>query len=248
MTRSVSRFTLIVLPLMLVLACPAAAQKGKLVFTETTHAFGTVYEGDEATYTFTFRNEGDAPLKLISVNPSCGCTTPEWTRDPIAPGGTGSVTVSFDSKGLPGPFHKRIAVNSDGDPMQVILDIEGEVHPRPLQEPTAQGNLLIERYSADLGELEAGQVPYVRVRIQNGGTRPLLIKSIRTPGEHVFASYPGNPIGAGELAEIAFSVNTTGMKSGSRFDYELLLETDDPQQPLKKLHVKGSVKESTGAK
>lgn len=246
MIRHISRFTFIVLPFVLALASPAAAQQGKLVFPETTHAFGTVYEGDEATYTFTFRNDGNAPLKLISVNPSCGCTTPEWTQDPIAPGGTGSVTVSFDSEGLPGPFHKRIAVNSDGKPMQVILNIEGEVHPRPLQQPTAQGALLIERYTDDLGEIESGQVPYVRVRIQNGGNQPLLIKSIRTPGDHVFVSYPGDPIAAGALAELAFSINTNQMEPGS-FNYELLLETDDQKQPQKTLRVKGTVKGASGA-
>lgn len=232
--------------LFFLLTSPAAAQKGEIVFDETKHDFGVVFEGEEATHTFTFRNEGNAPLSLISVNPSCGCTTPEWSKEAIAPGESGTVMVSYDSHGRPGPFHKSIAVNSDGEPMQVILRIEGDVHPQPLENVTAQGNLLFEQYASDLGEIEVGQTPSVKIRIQNGGDEPLSIKNIRTPGNNVSVTFPSAPISANEIANVTVSINTESLQAGSRFNYDVEFETDDQKQPVKKLHLEGTLKSSSG--
>ncbi len=67
-------------------------------FDEETHDFGTINDGDKVTHRFTFTNTGDQPLILSNVRGSCGCTVPEWDRDPIPPGETGSLKVEYDSR------------------------------------------------------------------------------------------------------------------------------------------------------
>lgn len=99
----------------------------KIEFATKSHDFGTFEEGTQATYTFTFKNTGNAPLVLNSVRASCGCTTPKWTKEPIAPGGEGTVTAIYNSKGRVGNFTKTITVTHNGEGGTVYLTIRGVV-------------------------------------------------------------------------------------------------------------------------
>ncbi|MDR0713521.1 MAG: DUF1573 domain-containing protein [Bacteroidales bacterium] len=99
-----------------------------IVFDKTTHDFGKVNETEgEAVYDFTFKNTGATPLIIKNVAATCGCTTPEWPRQPVAPGGSGKIKVSYDVKGRPGAIDKTITVLSNGKPETVHLHITGEV-------------------------------------------------------------------------------------------------------------------------
>lgn len=102
----------------------------KIVFTETSHNFGNVIEGEIARYEFKFTNTGTEPLVLQNVQASCGCTTPKWPREPIAPGASAVITAEYNSNGRPGTFNKQITVTSNGGP-DVILHINGIVVPEP---------------------------------------------------------------------------------------------------------------------
>ena len=110
----------------------------KIKFEKTEHNFGTIKEGTQATITFTFTNEGDEPLVLNSVRASCGCTTPKWTKEPVAPGQTGEITAIYNSKGRPGNFTKTITVKyngTEGDATQ-YLTIRGTVQSAPAETPS----------------------------------------------------------------------------------------------------------------
>ncbi len=102
----------------------------KMTFDKTQHDFGKVNEGDgTVSYDFTFKNTGTAPLIIQDVKTTCGCTTPEWTKQPIRPGATGLIKVSYDVKGRPGTIDKTVAVYSNSTPSPVSLRIIGEVNP-----------------------------------------------------------------------------------------------------------------------
>ena len=103
----------------------------KIAFDKKSHDFGTIEEGVQATVTFTFKNTGNAPLTLSSVKASCGCTTPKWTKEPIAPGEEGTVTAIYNSKGRPGNFTKTITVNHNGEGGTEHLTITGVVKQAP---------------------------------------------------------------------------------------------------------------------
>ncbi len=103
----------------------------KIEFEKKTHDFGTFEEGTQATVTFTFKNTGNAPLILNSVRASCGCTTPKWTKEPVAPGEEGKVTAIYNSKGRVGNFTKTITVTHNGEGGTVYLTIRGVVTKAP---------------------------------------------------------------------------------------------------------------------
>ena len=102
----------------------------KMKVSETEHDFGKFKEeAGRQTYDFIVTNTGTDPLVIQNVVASCGCTTPEWTKQPIPAGGTGKVTAIYDPKDRPGAFNKTLSVYSNSKPEVVVLVIKGEVIP-----------------------------------------------------------------------------------------------------------------------
>lgn len=101
----------------------------QITFDKTVHNFGTFSEKNPVqTCTFTFKNTGKAPLVILQAIASCGCTVADYTEKPVAPGGTGTVKVTYDGKGrYPGHFKKIITVNSNAKERLVRLCIEGDM-------------------------------------------------------------------------------------------------------------------------
>lgn len=94
------------------------------------YEFGQVTEGTLVEHVFTFKNTGDAPLILTQVTASCGCTTPEYSKHPVAPGEAGEIKVIFDSTGQVGKQHKVISVLNNGATQVALLHLRGEVVPK----------------------------------------------------------------------------------------------------------------------
>lgn len=116
-------------------ATPASTQPDFL-FEAESHDFGTIPEGTQATYEFKFTNTGKEPLIISNVQASCGCTTPKWSNEPIAPGKTGTITASYNSSGRPGPFTKSITVTSNAKSSPKVLTINGVVEAKPVEQPS----------------------------------------------------------------------------------------------------------------
>jgi len=113
-------------------AAPATKPEGPLPQFEwnaTEHDFGTMKEGDKVTYLYTFKNTGAVPLIIEGVRPSCGCTAPNWTKEPIPVGGEGSVEVVFDSKGKPNAQNKTVTVTANTWPQSTVLRFKAFVTP-----------------------------------------------------------------------------------------------------------------------
>ena len=122
--------------LLFAVAVFAQEKQAEIKFAESVHDFGPIVEGTQASHEFSFTNTGNVHLVLSSVNASCGCTTPQWTKDPIAPGQTGKVTAVFNSTGKVGPFSKSITVHSNAKNGSIILTIKGNVEQKQA-EPTS---------------------------------------------------------------------------------------------------------------
>ncbi len=93
--------------------------------------FGTINEGQVVEHTYSFKNTGEAPLIIQNAQPSCGCTVPDWTKDPIPVGGTGYVKASFDSNGKPNMQNKTITVTTNAWPTTKIIRFKAMVKPKP---------------------------------------------------------------------------------------------------------------------
>lgn len=96
--------------------------------------FGTIQEGAIVEHTFKFRNDGQYPLILNNITSSCGCTTPEWPKEPIEPKATSNIKVRFDSKNKSGPQVKTITVYANTEPAYSELRLKGIVNSAPKQE------------------------------------------------------------------------------------------------------------------
>ena len=98
--------------------------------SQTEHNFGTFKEeAGRQTHEFLVTNSGNAPLVIQNIVASCGCTTPEWTKEPIPPGGKGKITAIYDPQNRPGAFNKTLSVYTNSKPEVVVLSIKGEVIP-----------------------------------------------------------------------------------------------------------------------
>ncbi len=102
--------------------------KAFIKFEKTVHDYGQMKEADgPAKCVFNFVNTGTEALVITKVKPNCGCTTPEWTKQPIPPNGKGYISAIYDPKNRPGSFNKTIRVTTNADNSNVILRIKGDV-------------------------------------------------------------------------------------------------------------------------
>jgi hypothetical protein len=100
-----------------------------LSVSEESYDFGTIKEnGGKVSHTFVVKNDGAKPLVITRVIASCGCTTPDWTKEPIAPGKTGEILVTYDPQGRPGPFAKTVSIYSNGKKGSQVITVRGEVN------------------------------------------------------------------------------------------------------------------------
>ena len=81
-------------------------------------------------HTYSFKNTDEAPLIIQSAQPSCGCTVPDWSKDPIPVGGTGFVKAKFDTNGKPNAQNKTITVTANTWPKQTVLRFKAMVLPK----------------------------------------------------------------------------------------------------------------------
>jgi hypothetical protein len=96
-------------------------------FVEEQHDFGNITAGEKVAYSFKFKNTGNANLIIASAAGSCGCTVPEWPKEPIAPGQENVINVIFNSEGKSGAQHKTVTLTANTIPNTKILTITGDV-------------------------------------------------------------------------------------------------------------------------
>lgn len=119
---------------------PAQPAEEQLSFTQTEHDFSQIPQGKPVYYTFEIVNVGKTPLKLDDVHATCGCTTPEWSREAIAPGATAKIRVGYNAA-AEGYFEKPITITYNGNQTKVIK-IKGTVWKVP--EGSAPANASID--------------------------------------------------------------------------------------------------------
>lgn len=105
----------------------AKANGPQIQFEEMKYDFGSIKTGDVVEHTFKFKNVGTQPLIISNIGVSCGCTTPAWTKEPIMPGKTGTITAKFNSAGKMGMQNKVLTVESNSAGGNAMVALVGNV-------------------------------------------------------------------------------------------------------------------------
>ena len=220
------------------------AQLAKSVqFKEEVFDFGNVSEdGGPAVHEFVFTNTSGRPMKVLSVQASCGCTTPDWSKDAILPGKTGFIQASFNPKGRPGYFNKTLTVTTDLDASSIILQIKGQVtnedvKPASAEFVAANGNWKFKTSSFNMGKVYLKDEFVVReFAFVNAGSKPVTYDKFTGPKYIRVDVQPKTMLpGAQGIVKISYNgkiKNQYGFQSDN-----VELQTNDELNPVKSFSV-----------
>ena len=165
-----------------------AQQSNNFNFPIDKFDFGVINEGEKARHTFEFFNTGKDTIRLSAENvrASCGCTTPSFSTDAIAPGQKGVITAEFNSQGRPGTFQKTVTVYYKEEVVK-MLNIKGIVEPltakpvdttahKPTEAELKKGaKIVLEKHDINYGKIERSQKGVYSMKITNAGKDTLFI-------------------------------------------------------------------------
>lgn len=210
-------------------------QKAKIEFTTTSHNFGKISEtGGNAVFDFVFKNTGNVPLILTNVRAGCGCTTPEWSSEPIAPHATGVIKVSYNPLRRPGAFTKSVTVNSNAENSVVSLTIRGVVERRPA-DPYAHytynvGGLKVSASNINFGTVNNTSQVEKSLEMVNTGSRPLKVtvttESVTTEIPAVTVAVKPETLSSGQKGEIIVKYNAAAKNDWGFVSDRLQITTD----------------------
>lgn len=206
-----------------ILAALALVQDGNIKWDKTLHDFGDVSVTDgPLTCTYTLTNTGQEPIAIFEVVTSCGCTNVVWTKEPIQPGKTGTVSATYKNEDGPMPFDKTLTVYISGIKRPVILRLRGVVHEKKktlseLYGAQKLGAFGIKNRQLKTGNLKQAQKISEQVTVANLGKKPLQV-TWTDVSEELTLSVEPNPIPAGSTAKLTYTVSANLEKYG-RWQY-----------------------------
>lgn len=236
MKRFLSCLFLFVFPLAGVRA--EALKSARMHFDRYTHDFGKIKEtGGEVSCIFRFTNAGTLPLVIHSVGVSCGCTSPQFSKEPLLPGKSGEIKITFDPTNRPGRFEKIISVASNDPRGSIRLTISGTVEgrPRTIQDDypyAVSAGLRIADRSLILGTLPRGRTTVRSVEIANGGKSPVSV-GVDTTGLPAWLTVrPAKTrLSPGERSEILLTFDASEADLWGKYHFRFGLTVNGQSQP-----------------
>ena len=208
-----------------------------LKFTKDTIDFGKVKQGKVLTHVFMFTNEGDSTLSIKRVRTSCGCTAVLLKNKEVAPGKTGELKVTFNTRGYANKVSKYIYIDSN-DPGQPSIRLTVSA----LIEVPPQPRIALDRYSQDLGLFLEDEEVRAKAKIKNVGELELKVscshKNAAFYSRNKPVSFPLK-IRAGSEAEIEVRIPPRKRKGMIR-EY-VLMKSNDPRRPTLSFYLSGYV-------
>lgn len=221
-----------------------------VVFTEDVFEFGNVPENKgAAVHDFVLTNKSNRPVRIISVTASCGCTTPAWTQEPIAPGKTGFIKASFNPVGRPGFFHKTLTVTTDYQPTTPItLSITGTVIPESGPLPTdfqaINGAWRLKASAFNMGKVFKTAEPTIRdFQFYNAGDKPITITGKVISPAYIRVEVTPKVVQKGEKGTLR--IQYLGLqRPGYGFNSDNIeIPTDDEMMPVKSFSVMATLED-----
>ena len=220
------------------------AQGPILHFENSHHDFGAIKEDDgPVTYRFKFTNTGTSKLIITRVQPACGCTTSNWSKDSVPPGKEGHVDATYDVTHRPGSFNKSITIYSNTQEKISLLTFSGSVtpHVKTMKDsfPYESGNIRFQNNHISYAHIMNNVTDTVEyILMMNNGNTPIVIKDINTKGAaYIFAR--DLPMTVPPHSKINFPIhyNVNAVHDyGIKYDEVELITTDD-KVPDKKVTI-----------
>lgn len=226
--------------------------QGKLVFKKTEHEFGDIEEeAGVAEVTFEFTNTGNAPIKVTYVKASCGCTTPTWSQEPIAPGKQGFIKAAYNPRNRPGKFNKSIQVRTDGTPNQMVLYLRGNVIPRPkgVQDffPVEAGNLRFKSTSIYYPTVFHDGTAEQELAFYNQGAQAIEVDFANSNlPKHLTVAQAKVTVNPKDSAKVKITYDAVKRNDWGFVSDNFMLKTNDPNTPNKRLYVSARIRENFG--
>ena len=190
------------------------AQIGEVVeFDKTVHDFGDISVNDgPQTCTFTVKNVGKEPIAIYEVVTSCGCTDASWTREPLQPGKTGTISATYKNEDGPVPFDKTLTVYIAGVSKPIILRLRGLVHEKKksvaeLYGAEKLGTMGLKSLNYKVSNILQGESSSDEAKIANLGTKPMKVTFTDVSPNLTIEVVPAT-VPAGETAALRFSVKS----------------------------------------
>jgi len=224
-------------------------EDNQVTFDKTVHDFGDFRIDDgPRSHTFIMTNNSDKPVVIQTVISSCGCTVPEWTKEPILPGKKGSITVTYSNDQGPYPFDKMLSVYVTGSSNPYVLRVRGVVHQKKFSledtHPVVMGPVRLRNKDLELGQIRQGTVKTDSVEIINTGKYPVFLTF---SSSHPNLTVSANPsrLNSGEKGVVIYAIDTRKKEDWGNVLYTAQLIINDKKDPLHVLTVKGAVKMNT---
>lgn len=248
------RLTVLITAIFAVFALTGYAQKKATIkFDNMVHDFGQIKEdGGFKTCSFKFTNIGNDTLKIVNVKPGCGCTTSNWTKEAIKPGGKGFVEATFDPRNRPGEFAKGIAVTTnDPDNQNLSLTIKGTVLPREKTYtdlyPTKLGNLRFESSQLNLQNVTNTEVRVDTMKIYNDWKQDMTLEIGKDIPAYITAKVIPATLKPGKTGMVIITYDAK-MKNDYGYLYDRVnINTNDSAQAQKTLSISLNIVEDFSA-
>ncbi|MDX2245980.1 MAG: DUF1573 domain-containing protein [Bacteroidia bacterium] len=222
-----------------------AQEDSKIKFEKTTHDFGNLAKDAPAVYSFKFTNTSEAPVVLSRVKASCGCTTPSWTKESVAPGKTGEINVEYNTSRV-GPFTKTVTVTYDTLAKPVILYIKGNVEQPAGGEDFIAfahniGGLSFDKINHSIGTLNSDADKTLEIQVKNVSPHKITFTG-RYEKEMMFEVTPGKTeLIPGEKTTISIHIDGDKFITPGTFSKSVVVYTDEAENAAKSFLVNGNL-------
>lgn len=215
---------------------------------DATHDFGQIKEdGGKVTHNFTFTNTGNEPLVITQVRPSCGCTSSDYTKEPVMPGQKGFVSATFNPMNRPHKFSKSITITTNCNPATSVLRISGDVTPKQLtiedEYPRQIGPLRLKTNHLALMKMNIDEVKEGELEMVNTTSDDLTLDFRNIPSHLKVEAVPST-LKPGQKGVIKITYNAKGKNDwGFLMDRITVAINGDTQQNRNQISVSATLEE-----
>jgi hypothetical protein len=219
-------------------------------FDKLVHNFGNVKEESNSVNTiFTFTNISNEPIYIVKVETSCGCTTPEYSKDKIEPGKTGFVKAIYETRGRGGDFHKNLFVHFNKENYYQSLIIAGYVIPeanlaqKPASYTTTYSNLAFNTTMAEFPNLLNTEKRTIQIKAYNYMGYAMRIHEITEQPDYITIDLGDSILGVNDSLIMNIEIDGSKVNLFGESRRRIALLTDDPNGGVKFLHTYVDLKE-----